>query len=260
MHNDKYAPHNLTSKVNLVSSQGRLTTNPSVIGQYTLTRGSVWTYAGDLSDIHSTYMCGPDLAFLHVDDMTNGDWFSVEEASIVPPPLPKADPKPVKVELAEKATTTRSSIGNFLKSLVNAEAMGDEVIRLQVDTYNFMKAKHPDYEPHQLLALVWLSRMQALGKNVQSELMQQQAYTETLQYACLPPTSNARALGLWFIYKERPDILDRYPKFAFAYESLLSPIMEAMQTGNLMVFYGRYNPKAAKAMTSDQDAYDLSPA
>jgi hypothetical protein len=101
MNNDKYAPHNLTSKVNLVSSQGRLTTNPSVIGEYTLTRGSVWTYAGDLSDVHSTYMCGPDLAVLHVDDMTNGDWFSIEEVPIVPPPLPKANPKPVKVTMNE---------------------------------------------------------------------------------------------------------------------------------------------------------------
>ena len=198
-------------------------------------------------------MCGPQLAYLHVEDMTNGDWFSVDEVSIVPPPLPKADPRHVTVDPIEEATTKRSSIGSFLKSLVNAEAMGDEIIRIQVDTYNFMKAKHPDCEPHQLLALVWLSRMKALGKNVQSELMQQQAYTETLQYACLPPTSNARALGLWFIYKERRDILERYPRFASEYESLLSPIMQAMETGNLMVFYGRYNPKAAKAITSDQE-------
>jgi len=152
-------------------------------------------------------------------------------------------------------------IGTFFRSFVNAEVLGDEIIRMQVDTYKFMKERNPDMEPHALLALVWTSRMQALGKNVRSELMQQQAYTETLQYSCLPPPTNARALGLWFIYKERPDILERYPRFATEYESLLAPISNAIQTGSFTVCYGRYNPQAAKMMeiehTSAED--DLNP-
>jgi hypothetical protein len=135
-------------------------------------------------------------------------------------------------------------IGRFLKSLVNSEIMGEEIIANQEKTY--VKAEmYPDAEPHVLLAQVWLTRIAAHGKNPIDEEMQIIAFSETMQFACVPPPNNARALGLYFIYKERPDILQDYPKFGIEYESLMSPVFKAIESGNLDALYQLYNPKLA---------------
>jgi len=142
--------------------------------------------------------------------------------------------------------TTTMSIGSFFKSLVSPEAMGDEIIALQERMYRDLAEKHPSDEPHQLLARVWLSRMAAHGNDVRQEAFQQRAYSDTIQCACLPPPKNARALGLWFIYKERPDILELFPKFGLEYETLMLPIFTAMENGTFMELYRRFNPQMAK--------------
>ena len=104
------------------------------------------------------------------------------------------------------------SIGSFFKSLVSSEAMGDEIIALQERMYRDFATKHPTDEPHQLLVYVWLGRMAAHRNDIRQEAFQQRAYSDTIQCACLPPPKNARALGLWFIYKERPDSPSALPQ------------------------------------------------
>ena len=66
-----------------------------------------------------------------------------------------------------------------------------------------------------------------------------------MQFACVSPPNNVRALGLYFIYKERPDILQAYPKFGIEFEAIMSPVFKAMESGNLDTLYQRYNPKMA---------------
>ena len=149
------------------------------------------------------------------------------------------------------------SLGSFFKSLVSPEAMGDEIIAVQERLYHQPAAKHPDREPHQLLAQVWLGRVAAHGNDVRNELFQQRAFSDTIQCACLPPPKNVRALGLWFIYKERPDILERFPKFSREYETLIGPIFAAMEDGTFMNLYQRYNPqmaKCAEGLQADDEA------
>jgi len=136
-------------------------------------------------------------------------------------------------------------IGRFLKSLVNPEVMGEEIIANQEKAYMKAKELYPGAEPHALLAHVWLTRMAAHGKNPMDETMQTLAFTETMQFACVPPPNNVRALGLYFIYKEQPNILQTYPKFGIEFETIMSPVFQAMESGNLDAFYKRYNPKMA---------------
>ncbi|HIC92535.1 MAG TPA: hypothetical protein EYP21_10895 [Syntrophaceae bacterium] len=130
----------------------------------------------------------------------------------------------------------------FLKSLVDSEAMGDEIIRVQEKAYNDAKKLYPDSDPHALLAQVWLSRMAAHGKNIDNEAMQMTAFSETMQFACVPPPGNVRALGLYFIYKERPDIIEKHPKFGLEFQKLMRPVFKAMKNGSIGALYKKYNP------------------
>ena len=136
-------------------------------------------------------------------------------------------------------------IGRFLKSLVNPEAMGEEIIAMQEKAYRKAEEMYPGAEPHMLLAQVWLTRMAAHGKNPMDEIMQTLSFSETVQFACVPPPKNVRALGLYFIYKERPDILRSFPKFGIEFEALMSPVSKATENGTLDEIYRRYNPKMA---------------
>lgn len=102
--------------------------------------------------------------------------------------------------------------GRFFKSLVNPEVMGEEIIALQERGYREAEKMYPGADPHMLLSQVWLSRMAAHGKNPMGEMLQTVAFSETMQFSCVPPPKNARALALYFIYKERPDIIENYPQ------------------------------------------------
>ncbi len=150
-------------------------------------------------------------------------------------------------------------IGTFLKSIFNAEVCGNEIIAAQECMYRLISSEHPDWEPYQLLAEVWISRMAATGNKVNNEAFQMKAFVETSKFACLPPPQNARALGLWFIYKERPDIIQAYPKFKQEYEALMLPILKAMEDGTFPILYGRFNPVAAQAMDHTQSDEDQDP-
>ncbi len=139
----------------------------------------------------------------------------------------------------------RMGIGGFFKGLGNSEVMGEEIVAWQEIIYRDYEKKYPSADPHMLLAHVWLSRMAAHKKNPKDEMMHIAAFSETKQFACIPPPNNARALGLYFIYKERPDILQAYPKFGMEFESLMTPVFKATENGSIDELYQRYNPKMA---------------
>lgn len=134
---------------------------------------------------------------------------------------------------------------SFLKSLVNAEAMGDEIISVQERVYREAQRRYPGADPHMLLAQVWLSRMAAHGKTPMDETLQTVAFSETMQFSCVAPPNNVRALALYFIYKERPDIIQNYPKFAQEFERLMAPVMAAIESGSIDTLYQRFNPQMA---------------
>ena len=132
-------------------------------------------------------------------------------------------------------------LGTFLKSVVNAEAMGDEIIALQERGYPQAARVYPGADPHVLLAQLWLARMAAHGQDPTDKLVQATAFSETMQFACVAPPNNMRALGLYFIYKERPDIIQNYPKFSLEFARLMAPVMN----GSIESLYQRFNPHMA---------------
>ena len=137
-------------------------------------------------------------------------------------------------------------IGRFIKTLINPEAMGEEIIALQERAYLEAQKLYPGAEPHTLLAQVWLSRMAARGKNVGEQQFQAAAFSETIQFACVPPPKNARALGLYFIYQEQPQVLNSHPKFTRQFEELVGPVIAATKNGQMDALYRQLNPRLAE--------------
>ncbi len=136
-------------------------------------------------------------------------------------------------------------IFNFIKGMFDSSTLGDNIIGKQVEIYEKQESLFPGRDPHTYLAQVWLSRMTAHGNNANDPDLQTLAFTETYSCACVPPPYCARALGLFILYKERPDIIKAYPKFAEEYSKHISPVMESLQNGSIGELYKKYNPQIA---------------
>ncbi len=136
------------------------------------------------------------------------------------------------------------AIGRFFKSIINTETLGEETITAQENLYRAIAKQFPNEDPHTVLARVWLSRMTAARQlsEIDPDYRGALAMSETQQFACVPAPGNARALGLYFVFKENPDIPQRYPKFAREFEELMKPVFEAISTGGIQQLYEKYNP------------------
>src|SRR5207253_9409335 len=107
------------------------------------------------------------------------------------------------------------------------EALGNQCISIQENTYSRAAKMNPSADPHELLALVWFTRAMARGNRLKGEERMLAAYSVTMQFACVPPPDNARALGIYFISQERPDIYQQVPKFQTELERLMGPVIAA---------------------------------
>jgi hypothetical protein len=136
-------------------------------------------------------------------------------------------------------------LGDFFRSLVDPEVCGDEIVRAQENAYEKYQRQHPDYEPHELLACVWLSRQAASLRHTNNPAMQIAAYSETYLCACVSPPQCARAFGLYTVYKEKPDIIESYPRFSYEYTRLMEPVFRAQKDNTLQDLYCKYNPRLA---------------
>ncbi|MBN2183592.1 MAG: hypothetical protein JW715_16905 [Sedimentisphaerales bacterium] len=137
-------------------------------------------------------------------------------------------------------------LGKFFSCLFDSELLGHEIVNAQVKAYERHKQRFPQAEPHELLACTWLSRQKARLQNVNNPNMQMVSYTETFIFACVPPSQCARALGLYTVYKERPDIIGNYPAFTEEYSRLMEHVFEAQQNGTIYDLYSKYNPRMAE--------------
>ncbi|HLE37513.1 MAG TPA: hypothetical protein VI699_10225, partial [Candidatus Acidoferrales bacterium] len=97
--------------------------------------------------------------------------------------------------------------------------------------------------------------MAARGGNPNDKQIQNVAFSETMQFACVPPPRNVRALGHYFIYKERPEIIERHPRFGAEFAEIMAPVFAAMEKGQMDALYRQYNPQlAAQPSASDDPA------
>jgi len=136
-------------------------------------------------------------------------------------------------------------IGTLFKSFFNSEALGDQTIDTTMTIYSRAQRQQPNEEPHAWLASTWLNRMKSLGKSIDSPEMHMMAFNETFLHACVKPPLCARSLGLFFLYKENPHVLQEHSKFSKEYESLMGPVIEAQENGSIQELYKKYNPEMA---------------
>lgn len=129
-------------------------------------------------------------------------------------------------------------IGSFLKTLVNPKAMAEEIIRLQEAAYREGAKLYPGADPHVLLAHAWLSRMAARGViDPNSPAAQQQAFHQTWQFSIISWPACTRALGLYFLNDERPEIIKAFAEYGHEFDSILMPGYQAMQNGTFFSLY-----------------------
>ena len=85
-----------------------------------------------------------------------------------------------------------------------------------------------------------------MGYKVNEQDMVLNALSETYLHACIRPPLCARSLGLYFLYKENPQIIKKYPKYSTEYNELIGPVFETQENGSIDELYKRYNPKMAE--------------
>ena len=117
-------------------------------------------------------------------------------------------------------------LGNFFKTIVSAEAMGDEIIRLQLSNYQKVMLQFPAYNHHQLLMQVWLDRLAARGIDTKNDALQDAVHVLTSQFACLRYPANISAMSHYMVLEERPDMFANYPRFEREFERLMQPFYD----------------------------------
>ncbi|BAN34903.1 hypothetical protein SCD_n01067 [Sulfuricella denitrificans skB26] len=110
----------------------------------------------------------------------------------------------------------------ILKSIVNTEVMGEEVVSTIEKMYAMSKRTSPSAEEHEILAEICINRMRARSGKQRSEEMEFAALSQSAAFTSLPSPINARALGLYILSQERPDIINQHPKFSAEFHRLMA--------------------------------------
>ncbi|MHB9097124.1 MAG: hypothetical protein ACYC5X_04795 [Syntrophales bacterium] len=132
-----------------------------------------------------------------------------------------------------------------IRQFWDEEALGDQTVETVFKGFLKTQREMPYGEPHEILVLVWLHRISLKGHDINRPELMTMAFSETLLHSCIRPPLCARSLGLYFLYKESPHIIFKYPKFAKEYESLTGPIFKSQNDGTFWNLYSRYNPRMA---------------
>ncbi len=139
-----------------------------------------------------------------------------------------------------------------IRGIFNPKLMGEEIVDTQLRTYQQCKRANPDLEEHEVLANVWFSRRKTLeqftGQRTDDQTLSLLAFTETHLFSVLDYPDSVRALGLYMVNKERPDIIAQHPEFETEYGRLVEPVLRAQQDGTFPEWYQRKNPKLAAQM------------
>ena len=104
----------------------------------------------------------------------------------------------------------------FLKSIVDDETMGEEIVNTTVKAYYTAKRKYPNDRPFDWVAAAYLARFSVNGIGA----TEFDAGRAAESFEKFPEPWNARALGLTILYIERPDICGQFPKFTKELEDL----------------------------------------
>ena len=104
--------------------------------------------------------------------------------------------------------------------------MGEEIVRSIIHLYEQTARYNPGDSTQDLLLKTYLARLKLRRINIDDERVVLNAMADIHLPAQLPEGKNIKALALYCLFKERPDIIETYPKFAAEYERLMAPILE----------------------------------
>ncbi len=129
-----------------------------------------------------------------------------------------------------------------IKGLWKPQALAESVVETQVKCFAKFMYEHPERDPNAWLALTLQSRGTWGG---QAEVWY---YSETASFSLALTTTQKPqapiALGLFILFKERPDIVLPYMSDDFEY--IMSPIFEMAKTGEIEGRWRLANPWTAK--------------
>ena len=95
---------------------------------------------------------------------------------------------------------------------IDGEALGDQTIETVVSMYEKARRQQPEEEPHIWLGNVWLGRAQAVHDvDITESGILKIALYETYLCSCVKHPQCARALGLYFLFKEQRPINRKTP-------------------------------------------------
>lgn len=130
----------------------------------------------------------------------------------------------------------------FFRSLANPKVLGEEIIDSIEKSFFKYNEKMKGEDIHWILAHVWLRRRRFYGEKFNNELSEATAMNETFLFACIPPPMCAKALGIYMIRKEAPQVIEKHPEFLEEFNRIMAPVLEAADDGSIDSLYKKYNP------------------
>jgi hypothetical protein len=153
-------------------------------------------------------------------------------------------------------------MGNFFKGILTGELAAESMIKLIESIFSDFKKKYPDCDQHFYLASTWIQDMKSRDIILNDEQLSTLPLSETYLCACLPQPQCSRALGLYLLLKDHPNLYKKFKRFSDEFECLMKPVYEAENNGTLIQLYSKYNPKynpnndnARALVTEEVDKY-----
>lgn len=112
-----------------------------------------------------------------------------------------------------------------LQGIFDSEVMGENIIKAVIDLFDETSKYNPGDERHILLAKTYVARLIARRVDIDEGNIERVALYETQMFTSLPAGHDIRAFALHTLFKERPDIIDAYPKFGVEYARLMAPVL-----------------------------------
>lgn len=136
---------------------------------------------------------------------------------------------------------------NFIKELVGVfvpRILAENIIKANEDTYYHCRKKWPNQNEHDYLAMTYAARRRTHVKVFKDNITEEQihilSYTETEIFSVLVPPKSIRALALYILYKERPDLItDNHHD---EYSNLIGPVLKSQDDGSFENWYKKTNP------------------
>ena len=138
----------------------------------------------------------------------------------------------------------------FIRSIFDTKYSCYDLVKSAEEVYAKHQREFPGLDPHFYLAQTWLAFKAAKGANPEDEDFKMASFTSTYLLACIPPDKCARALGIYMLYKERPEDVQKLPDLLNEFNEVFVPVMEAQEKGTAEELYQRYNPNMNKLGTS----------